>query len=77
MNTEIKQTLDARNMNCPLPILKTKKALNTMQTGELLGIQATDPGSVKDFEAFCQQTGNTLVSSDSTGEEFTFVIQKS
>ncbi|MEE9350934.1 MAG: sulfurtransferase TusA family protein [Thiotrichaceae bacterium] len=76
MNTENTTTLDARNLNCPLPILKTKKALNGMQEGDLLNIQATDPGAVKDFESFCQQTGNILVSSDSAGNEFSFVIKK-
>ena len=77
MNTDITQTLDARNLNCPLPILRTKKALNSMQAGDLLAIQATDPGSVNDLEAFCKQTGNILVSSDATGDEFSFVIKKS
>ena len=76
MNTDINNTLDARGMNCPLPILKAKKTLNTMQTGDLLGIQATDPGSVKDFQAFCDQTGNTLVSSESSNDEYSFVIKK-
>ena len=77
MNTEINNTLDARGMNCPLPILKTKKALNGMEAGDLLGIQATDPGSVKDFQSFCEQTGYTLVSSESSGDEYSFVIKKS
>ncbi len=77
MTTAINHTLDARNMNCPLPILKTKKALNSMSPGDLLGIQATDPGSVKDFQAFCDQTGNTLVSSESNAGEYSFVIKKS
>ncbi len=77
MNTTVNQTLDARNMNCPLPILKTKKALNSMQAGDLLGITATDPGSVKDFQSFCDQTGNTLISSESGNGEYSFVIQKS
>lgn len=77
MNTSVNQTLDARNMNCPLPILKTKKALNTMSTDDLLGITATDPGSVKDFQAFCDQTGNTLISSESGNGEYSFVIRKS
>lgn len=76
MNTDTTTTLDARNLNCPLPILRTKKALNGMQEGDLLDIQVTDPGSVKDFESFCQQTGNILVSSESTSDEFSFVIKK-
>lgn len=70
------QTLDARNLNCPLPILRTKKALNAMQAGDLLEIQATDPGSVKDLSSFCQQTGNELVSSEAGDNEFYFVIRK-
>ena len=70
------QTLDARNLNCPLPILRTKKALNTMETGELLEIVATDPGSVKDLSSFCEQTGNELVSSEAGDNEFKFLIRK-
>lgn len=70
------QTLDARNLSCPLPILRTKKALNTMNEGDLLEIQATDPGSVNDLSSFCEQTGNTLVSSESADDGFFFVIRK-
>lgn len=70
------QILDARNLNCPLPILRTKKALNGMQNGDLLTIQATDPGSVKDLNSFCEQTGNELVSSEAGDGEFKFVIRK-
>ena len=76
MTLQATQTLDARNLNCPLPILRTKKALNSLQTGELLKIQATDPGSVKDLSSFCEQTGNELVSSESGDGEFIFVIRK-
>ena len=71
------ETLDARNLNCPLPILRTKKALNGMGTGEHLKILATDPGSVNDLKAFCQQTGNELISSESENDEFIFIIRKS
>ncbi|EIJ34816.1 sulfurtransferase TusA family protein [Thiothrix nivea] len=70
------QTLDARGLNCPLPILRTKKALNSLQTGDTLQIQASDPGSVKDMQAFCQQTGNELVSSNDSNGEFSFLIRK-
>ena len=56
--------LDARGLKCPLPILKTKKALSTMLSGQILRVQATDPGSAKDFQAFSEQTGNTLLSSE-------------
>ncbi len=76
MTLQTTQTLDARNLNCPLPILRTKKALNLLKTGELLKIQATDPGSVKDLSSFCEQTGNELVSSESAEDEFVFVIRK-
>ena len=67
--------LDARGLNCPLPILRTKKALNEMQSGQVLKILATDPGSVKDFQAFCRQTGNELLA-HSEGAEFTFFMKK-
>lgn len=69
--------LDARNLNCPLPILRTKKALKDLSAGDTLEILATDPGSVKDLQAFCMQTGNELISSDENGGEFQFVIRKS
>lgn len=69
-------TLDARNLNCPLPILRTKKALNTLGTGETLEVLTTDPGAVKDMEIFCQQTGNTLVSADQQDAQFNFIIRK-
>lgn len=68
--------LDAKGMNCPLPILKTKKALQTMQPGGLLEVLATDPGSVADFESFCRQTGNQLVSSMKEGDVFKFVLKR-
>jgi tRNA 2-thiouridine synthesizing protein A len=68
--------LDARGLNCPLPILRTKKALTDMTTGQVLKILATDPGAVKDFQAFSKQTGNTLLSSDTVENEFVFFMQK-
>jgi tRNA 2-thiouridine synthesizing protein A len=71
------QTLDARGLNCPLPILKTRKAMNVMVAGQTLQIFATDPGFVKDICAFCQQTGNELLSSQEKGSEHSFVIRKS
>jgi len=73
---EATQTLDARGLTCPLPILRTKKALNNLQTGELLRVFATDPGSVNDMAAFCQQTGNTLVTSQKSGDGLEFFIRK-
>lgn len=68
--------LDARGLNCPLPILRAKKALNEMTSGQTLKIMATDPGSVKDFQAFAKQTGNTLMESGEANGEFNFVLKK-
>jgi tRNA 2-thiouridine synthesizing protein A len=68
--------LDARGLNCPLPILRTKKTLQTMQPGGLLEVLATDPGSVADFESFCRQTGNQLVSSNKEGDVYKFVLKR-
>ncbi len=73
---EANQTLDARGLNCPLPILRTKKTLNTMQAGDTLKVVSTDPGSVKDMIAFCQQTGNVLLGSQQAGGDFEFFIRK-
>lgn len=70
------QELDARGLNCPLPILRARKALNGLQSGQTLRIRATDPGSVKDFAAFCNQTGNELISSEQNGGEYVFQIRK-
>ncbi|HEX6295981.1 MAG TPA: sulfurtransferase TusA family protein [Burkholderiales bacterium] len=68
--------LDARGLNCPLPILRAKKALNDMQSGQILRILATDPGSVKDFQAFAKQTGNDLLSQAEANKEFTFFLKR-
>jgi tRNA 2-thiouridine synthesizing protein A len=68
--------LDAKGLNCPLPILKAKKALQGVPAGGLLEIHATDPGAVKDFEAFCRSTGNELVTSSQEGNVFKFVIKR-
>lgn len=73
---DFNKDLDARGLNCPLPILRTKKTLNEMASGEVLRVIATDPGSVKDFAAFAKQTGNELLSSTESGGEFTFFIKK-
>ena len=70
------QVLDAKGLNCPLPILRTKKALKDMPTGATLEVLATDPGAVKDFEAFCRTTGNELVSSNQAGTVYSFVIKR-
>ncbi len=71
------QTLDAKGLNCPLPILKAKKALKGLEAGQVLEILSTDPGSVADFAAFCNQTGNELLSSATAGDVYTFEIKKS
>jgi tRNA 2-thiouridine synthesizing protein A len=68
--------LDARGLNCPLPILRTKKALNGMGSGQILKILATDPGSVRDFQAFSKQTGNELLGVDESPDEFRFLMRK-
>lgn len=68
--------LDARGLNCPLPILRAKKALTDMTSGQVLKILATDPGAVKDFEAFSKQTGNALLSSSTENAGFTFFMKK-
>jgi tRNA 2-thiouridine synthesizing protein A len=70
------QELDASGLNCPLPILRAKKTIAGMGAGQTLRIVATDPGSVKDFEAFCKQTGNTLLESGEEGGKFVFLIKK-
>ncbi len=74
--TAIAQKLDARGLNCPLPILRTRKAINQMESGQLVEVTATDPGSIKDMEAFCTQTGNRLVSSSEADNSFVFLIEK-
>ncbi len=74
--THFDQELDARGLNCPLPILRAKKTLNGMNSGEVLKIMATDPGSVKDFEAFATQTGNELLDSSEVDGEFHFLMKK-
>ncbi len=68
--------LDVKGLNCPLPILRTKKALAEMQSGQTLRVLATDPGSVKDFQAFARQTGNDLVASGQTESVFEYVLKR-
>ena len=68
--------LDVQGLNCPLPILRTKKALSEMVSGQLLHVLATDPGAVKDFHAFARQTGNTLIESSEDGPVFEFVFRR-
>ena len=68
--------LDVRGLNCPLPILRTKKSLVDMTSGQILKIMATDPGAEIDFQVFAEQTGNELLSSSETAGEFTFYMKK-
>lgn len=68
--------IDTRGLNCPLPILRTKKTLAEMTSGKVLKVLATDPGSVKDFEAFSRQTGNELLSQSEVNREFIFFVKK-
>lgn len=72
----VDKELDARGLNCPLPILKTKKSLADMTSGQVLKVTSTDAGSVKDMQAFANQTGNTLVSQSEVNGEYVFFMQK-
>jgi tRNA 2-thiouridine synthesizing protein A len=69
-------TLDAKGLNCPLPILKARKALKDVSAGETLEILSTDPGSVADFQAFCRQTGNELLESSNEDSVYRFLIRR-
>jgi tRNA 2-thiouridine synthesizing protein A len=73
---QIDREVDARGLNCPLPILRTKKALNDMTTGQVLRILATDPASVRDFQAFAKQTGNQLVEQSEQDGAFLFLLRR-
>jgi len=68
--------LDARGLNCPLPILRAKKALAELQSGQILKVLATDPGALRDFQAFSRQTGHELVQHSEERKEFTFFMRK-
>lgn len=74
--TEATKKLDVRGVNCPLPILRTRAILKEMQSGEVLQVIATDPGSVRDIESFCSQTGNTLMSALEIADAYNFLIRK-
>jgi tRNA 2-thiouridine synthesizing protein A len=69
-------TLDARGLNCPLPILRTRKAIAKIEAGEVLEVTSSDPGSVKDISSFCSQTGHELITSDEDSGDFIFTIRK-
>jgi len=73
---QIDKELDTRGLNCPLPILKAKKALADMSSGQLLRVVSTDPGSTRDFQAFAKQTGNELVGQESSGDDFIHVLKR-
>ena len=73
---EANNEIDTRGMNCPLPILKAKKALADMQAGEVLKVVATDPGSMRDFQAFARQTGNELLEQTSSNDEFVHFLRR-
>ena len=72
----IDKEIDTRGLNCPLPILKAKKALADLQSGQLLKVLATDAGSVRDFQAFAKQTGNELLEQQTVGAEFVHIMRR-
>ena len=73
---KIDKNLDTRGLNCPLPILKAKKALSEMQSGQLLRVVSTDPSSTRDFQAFAKQTGNELIEQETSGPDFIHVLKR-
>ncbi|VTU39998.1 Sulfurtransferase TusA [Variovorax sp. PBS-H4] len=73
---DIHKEIDTRGLNCPLPILKAKKSLNEMLSGQLLKVISTDPGSMRDFQAFARQTGNDLVDQQTVGDDFIHVLRR-
>ncbi|MFT3777888.1 MAG: sulfurtransferase TusA family protein [Ottowia sp.] len=73
---DVAKEVDARGLNCPLPILKAKKGLAELQSGQLLRVLCTDAGSVRDFQAFARQTGNDLVDQQAVGDEFIHVLRR-
>lgn len=73
---DIDKEIDTRGLNCPLPILKAKKALTDMHSGQLLKVVSTDAGSMRDFQSFAKQTGNELVHQETAGEEFIHVLRR-
>lgn len=73
---DVAQTVDARGLNCPLPLLKAKQAINRLQSGDLLRVLSTDPGSVRDFEVFARQTGHVLLESLHSEAEYSYLLRK-
>jgi TusA-related sulfurtransferase len=76
MAIEASKEIDTRGLNCPLPILKAKKALSELVSGEVLRVLSTDPGSMRDFQAFARQTGNELLEQTTSGNEFVHVLRR-
>jgi len=74
--SDFDKELDTSGLNCPLPIIKAKKEINTMEIGEVLHIISTDPGAVKDFESFANQTGNELLNTEEKNNKFYFLLKK-
>ena len=73
---DIHKEIDTRGLNCPLPILKAKKALADMESGQVLKVVATDSGSVRDFQAFAKQTSNELIGQETVGEEYIHLLRR-
>ena len=73
---DAQKEIDTRGLNCPLPILKAKKALSELQAGQVLKVLATDPGSLRDFQAFARQTGNELIEQITVGDEFVHYLRR-
>jgi tRNA 2-thiouridine synthesizing protein A len=77
IEVEINETLDASGLTCPLPLLKAKQALNKLGSGEVLSVVCTDPGSVRDFKVFCDQSGHELLLSEAVDANFHYLLRKS
>lgn len=77
MNQSIALELDLSGLTCPMPLLKTRQALNKLQSGDVIRVVATDPASERDFKVFADQSGNKLLSADKAGNSFVFVLRKS
>ncbi|SDG59552.1 TusA-related sulfurtransferase [Paraburkholderia phenazinium] len=76
MQIQVHKEVDARGLNCPLPILRAKKALADMESGQILKVLATDPGSQRDFAAFSKQTGNEIVEVSTQDKVFVFLMRR-
>jgi len=75
-NIAVDKEIDTRGLNCPLPILRAKKALADMLQGQVLKVVSTDPGSTRDFQAFCKQTGNQLLEQQNVGKDYIHVLKR-